>query len=104
MKKRDINLIISLLAVAAIGFAALFLFSKDGKTVVITKNKEQVFKGSLYTNQEIDLGSNTVEIKDGKVDVVYGNCKNQVCVKHKKISKKGEQIICIPNKIIITIK
>ncbi len=104
MKKADKILIISLIAVSVIGILGIFLFSKVGDTVVITRNNEQVFKGSLYYNKTIDLDTNAVEIKNGRVDMIYGSCKNQICVKHKKISKKGEQIVCLPNEIVITIE
>lgn len=104
MKKADIKLIITLAAVGVIALAAVLLCSQKGTTVVITQDKQQLFSGSLYYNQTIDLGTNVVEIKNGKVDVISADCKNQVCVDHKKITKKGEQIVCLPNKIIITIE
>lgn len=104
MKKADIKLIIVLAAVGVIALAAVLLCSKKGTKVVITQDRQQLFSGSLYYNQTLDLGTNVVEIKNGKVDVVSATCKNQVCVNHKKITKKGEQIVCLPNKIVITIK
>ncbi|HDS08919.1 MAG TPA: NusG domain II-containing protein [Firmicutes bacterium] len=39
-----------------------------------------------------------------KVSVIYSNCPLKLCVKHKEISKNGESIVCLPNKIIISIK
>ncbi len=104
MKKADVKLIVFLSVAAIIAFAAVLLCSHKGTTVVITQNNQQLYKGSLYYNTTVDLGTNLVEIKNGKVDVVSAECKNQICVNHKKITKKGEQIVCLPNKIIITIK
>lgn len=104
MKKADVKLIIALVFVGITLLVAVLLFSQKGTTVVITKEKQQLYKGSLYYNQTVDLDTNTVEIKNGTVDVIAADCKNQVCVNHKKITKKGEQIVCLPNEIIITIK
>lgn len=104
MKKADVKLIICLAAVGVILLAVVLLCSKTGKTVVITQNNKQIYSGSLYEDKVIDLKTNIIEIKNGKVDVKEAVCKNQICVKHKQISKKGEQIACIPNKILITVE
>ncbi len=104
MKKSDIKLIICLAVAGIIALAAVLLCSQKGTTVVITQNKQQLFKGSLYYNRTVDLGTNVVKIKNGRVDVISADCENQICVDHPKISKKGQQIVCLPNKIIITIK
>lgn len=47
---------------------------------------------------------NVVEIKDGKVSVIDADCNNRACVKSNAISKKGEQIVCLPHKLIVVIK
>ena len=104
MKKADFKLIICLLVAGVIAFAAVSLCSKEGKTVVITQNNKEIYNASIDEDKLIDLGTNVVEIKDGYVEVKTAVCKNQICVNHKKISKKGELIACIPNKILITVE
>ena len=104
MKKADVKLIICLAAVGVVSLMAVLLCSKDGKTVVITQNNKEIYSASLNEDKVIDLETNVIEIKNGKVDVKESVCKNQICVNHKKISKKGEQIACIPNKILITVE
>lgn len=42
-------------------------------------------------------------IKDGKADITEADCPDKVCVKQKPISKAGESLVCLPNKIIITV-
>jgi hypothetical protein len=32
------------------------------------------------------------------------DCHNQVCVEHAPISHSGESIICLPHKLVVTIK
>ena len=104
MKKADIKLIICLLAVGVISLAVVLLCSKNGKTVVITQNNKEIYRASINEDKVIDLETNVIEIKNGKVDVISAVCKNQICTKHKPIFKKGEQIACIPNKILITVE
>ena len=47
---------------------------------------------------------NVVEIKDGKVSVTEASCKNQVCVRHGAISRTGESIVCLPNRLVVRIE
>lgn len=105
MKKGDIIVIFSVLAVAIIVFFAVFSsrFEKAG-TVVVSKDNEIIFEGSLNQDKKLDIETNYLQIKDGKVKMIYANCKNQICVNHKQISQKGESIVCLPNKIIAEIK
>lgn len=104
MKKGDIIIIISLLAAALVGAVCLFTFSGKGSRVMVKQDNETVYQGSVHQDKVVMLEGNTVVIEDGKVYVRQADCKNQVCVKHQKISKKGESIICLPNRVIAEIK
>ncbi len=103
MKKGDVIIIISIALATIIGIAAIFVFSGEGSTVTIKQNNETVYSGSLYKDNEVSLSTNTVVIKNGEVYMRDATCKNQVCVKHSKISSKGESIICLPNRVIAEI-
>ena len=46
---------------------------------------------------------NKVIIKDGMVQMEESNCKNQVCVKQGRISHISQNIICLPNRVVIRI-
>ena len=46
----------------------------------------------------------TLVIKDGVADVTAADCPDHLCVKQKAISKEGESIICLPNKVVVTVK
>ena len=47
---------------------------------------------------------NVVIISGGTVVVSEASCKNQVCVKHSAISKPGESIVCLPNRLTVNIE
>ncbi len=102
MKKHDLIIIA---AAAVIALAALFAFPAErGDTVTVQKDNKTVYTGSILTDKTLDLGSNVLVIKNGEVYMKNANCKNGVCVHTGKISKKGESIICLPNRIIARIE
>ena len=47
---------------------------------------------------------NVVNISGSKVSVTEASCKNQVCVKHGAISRPGESIVCLPNRLVVCIE
>ncbi len=104
MKKGDFLIIGTVAAAFVLSVVLLFSFSKQGSRVVIKQNNEIIYNQSINQNNTINTGSNTIVIKDGQIFVANATCKNQVCVNAGKISKKGESIICLPNKVIVEIK
>lgn len=103
MKKGDLVILSVVILSACIAFSVFFSLKK-GERVVVTKNNKVVYEQTLSKDSELDLGSNILEIKNKKVKMLSADCKNQICVKHKEIEKKGERIVCLPNKIIVEIK
>ena len=104
MKKGDFIVIGTVVVVLVLSVVLLLSFSKQGSRVVIKQNNEIVYDESIRLNQTVDIGTNCITIKDGVVFVNEANCKNQVCVNTGKITKKGESIVCLPNKVIVEIK
>ena len=85
-----------------------FLWGKlqeNGTTVVVTVDGEERYRCSLFMEKEIAVDdTNTLVIKDGVADMIFADCPDQICVKHSPISKVGETIICLPNKVVVTIE
>lgn len=104
MKKGDFIVIGALCAVAAIIFLILNLLSKPSVTVTVSQNNKIVYEGKIEEDKQIKLENNTVVIKNGEVFMKEATCKNQICVKHKKISKSGESIVCLPNRVTVQTK
>ncbi len=77
---------------------------KDAQGIVsITKNGRPYGSFDLNEDRLIDMGSNVIAIKDGFVYMEEADCKNQICVNTGKISAPGQNIVCLPNRIIVTI-
>lgn len=103
LKKGDIVIISAVLVLAV--FSAAFAFSRGGGgTVTVKADNETVYTGSLYYDRTVKLDGNTVVIENGSVYVSDADCKNQICVNHSPITKKGGSIICLPNKVIVEIE
>lgn len=83
----------------------------DGAKVIIESGGELYATYSLHEDRTLkvpapnsDDAYNVVEIKDGKVSVTEATCKNQVCVRHGEISRSGESIVCLPNRLVVRIE
>lgn len=53
---------------------------------------------------DTEFGYNLIEIGDEKVRVIEADCPDQLDVKQGYISKVGEVIVCLPNRLVIEIK
>lgn len=103
LKKGDIAIIGAVAVAFVLSVVLLVSFSAQGSHVVIKQDNEIVYNKSISVDETVSLGTNTVVIKDGEVYMSEASCKNQICVNTGKISKKGESIICLPNKTIVEI-
>ncbi len=107
-KKKERNdriLIIGIIGVAVL-LSAFFLLkgSSIGTTVVVTVDGEQYGRYSLLKEQVVQIGdTNTLVIHNHEADMLFAECPDQICVKHTPISGTDENIICLPNKVVVTI-
>jgi hypothetical protein len=100
-------IIISAILLFSVGLLLVSLLSKEvGNTVVVEIDGRTVATYSLNQNGEYSLngGTNVLVIEDGKAYLNYSNCPDHTCEKTGKIQYVGQSIICLPNKIAITIK
>lgn len=104
LRKGDIIIICLILSAVLISFAAVNTFSRPASFVIVRENNELIFEGSINENRTVELAGNTLRIENGKVWVSEANCKNRICMSQGKISKSGESIICLPNRVIIEIE
>jgi hypothetical protein len=88
-------------------FFVFFLPKNQGEKVIISVDKINNFVYPLNQDKEIivngKLGEAKVIIRDGRVRILNSPCPLKICEKKGWISKKGDFIICIPNRIVIKI-
>lgn len=109
MKRNDILLIVGIVltALLAAGIYWLFIY-KEGTTVQVSINGKVTASFPLdtdttYTIKTADGGINVLEIKNGAARIAEANCPDELCVHQKKISHQGENLICLPHKVMVDI-
>lgn len=102
----DILLISVLLCLSLIIGLVVLLTRREGAYVVIEINGKETAKYSLSIDGEYSVngGTNILVVKDGEAYLTYADCPDKTCVKTGKIKHVGESIICLPNRVAITIK
>lgn len=105
MKKRDIILIASILAIAIALFLIVELTKEEGAGVTVKVDGVKVAEYSLSANGTYPLngGTNILVIEDGKAYLTDANCPDKLCVHQGKISMTGETITCLPNKLTVIV-
>ena len=48
--------------------------------------------------------TNILLIKDNCANMIEANCPDKLCVNQKAISKEKETIVCLPNKVVVTVE
>ena len=106
--RNDILFIIALLVTVAVIGVGFFLFRKEGSTVIVTVDGQTFGTYSLSENRVLDIVTgdeelNRLVIQDGRAYVETATCPDGICSSHRPISRKGESIVCLPHKVVITV-
>ena len=108
-KKRDIIVIAVIVAAALLlWFLVRTVFSTDGDMVRVTIDGRLYGEYELSKEQEIPITidgneTNRLVISEGYADMTHADCPDGLCVASPKISKAGQSIICLPNKVVVEI-
>ena len=57
-------------------------------------------RDGLFSFDGIDAG---FEVKNGKIRLTEASCPDKICVKTGYIGSSGQSIICVPNKITVSV-
>ncbi len=108
--RNDIILITAVILAAVIGIIYLNFFRSPGESVTVTVDGEVygVFSLSENISEDIYTGENNenlnrLVISDGKAFMETASCPDGICVSHKSIFRDGESIVCLPNRVVITV-
>lgn len=112
MKKNDFILIGALLIIAFAILGGQRLWQKLNTTenayVVVTVDGQEYGRYPLAedTEEVIKLGDayNKLVISEGQVKMEEASCPDKICVNHLAIHYSNESIVCLPNKVVITIE
>ena len=88
------------------GFIFVGRLMPAGETVIVEVNGKTVYKLALSEDRIVDvkgpIGITKVEVKDGRVRVLYSPCPEKIGMKQGWI-RRGV-IICVPNRVVVSIK
>ena len=108
IRKADIVLLIVLVLFGAVLALPAAMWKGSGDTVKITVNGKLFGTYDLSSDQTVEVKkngkTNIIRIEDGKVLMEQASCKNQVCVHTGRISHSGQSIVCLPNRVSVTIE
>lgn len=107
-KKKIIYDTVLVLVLAVIGISAFLItesLREEGAYAVVTVNGEWAGEYPLDKDGEYPLsgGTNLLVIQDGKAFVKDATCPDKLCINQGKISRTGERIVCLPNRVMIEI-
>lgn len=112
MNKRDLQFIMGILVIAAAAAGIFFVYARRGGgqkagSVVVEQDGREILRLSLQEDRTVYLtgadgdGYNVLEIEDGRARIWEADCPEQICVQQGWISGPGEQIVCLPHRLVI---
>jgi hypothetical protein len=111
IKRNDRILIV--LIVSIVFFSWIFLresqvpTAESGLAVVTVDGKiygRYPLKSDIKETIHVGDNYNVMEIQNGVINIKKATCPDQVCVKHRSISRNNESVVCLPNRFMITIQ
>jgi hypothetical protein len=101
----DIIVISAILLVSVALLGILTVTKKEGDLAVVEIDGKTVAKYPLDVDGVFPLngGTNILVIENGSAYLNYSSCPDHVCENTGKIRSVGETIVCLPNRVTITV-
>lgn len=103
----DIVLIAMLLALSAASLGAIHTAGFTGNHAVVQVDGKRVLELPLdrdaRTTVNGPLGVSTIVVHDGSVEIAESPCPRGVCKHMGHIRYVGEALVCVPNRVFVTI-
>lgn len=95
------------------GFCLLFRHMMQTEGTAVTVSFEGQIYGTYPLSEDREIPvyregegeiRNIVVVEDGTVYMKEADCPDKLCIRQGKISRTGESIICLPNRVTVTIE
>lgn len=97
----------SLILISVLSFTVLKAVKEPGQIAVIKVENLQKFSKNLNRAEKFSVSGHisetSIEIVGGAIRVISSGCPQKLCVRQGSISQTGEIIVCVPNKLTISI-
>ena len=108
LNRNDILLITVITASALLIAVLLFMSGRKGPCAEIYVDGILKAEYILTDDREVEIkgyngGSNILIIKDGAAYMREASCPDKLCIHQGKISRSGQAIVCLPNRVVIKI-
>lgn len=110
-KKRNEFILIGGLLLAAAVFYGMFRLSAREPAVYVdvsidgqTIREFPLDQDTEYVIESENGGINRLVIEDGAARITEASCPDKLCISQGSASERGQTIVCLPNRVVITIK
>lgn len=100
-----------LILLLGLGTAASFFFNPSSRVgtevlVILQNQKIGLFSTSKDTVFTLvgPVGKTEIQIQDARVWISKAPCRHHICQHQGKISKSGQILVCVPNRIYVQIE
>lgn len=107
MKRKEL-IFVAIVVLDLVLLAVFFKGRISGNTVTVTVDGEQVGAYPLTRSIQQPIAGYgnfhlLLVVSDGEAYVKESSCPDLICQQHAPISRSGEQIICLPARVVITV-
>ena len=109
--RNDVLFIAVLLLLVSLVGAAFFFLRGEGDTVTVSVDGKHYGTYPLHTDLTLSIRTgdggdqeNVLVIRGGKACVESATCPDGICADHHPVSREGETIVCLPNRMIVTVR
>ena len=109
--RNDLILIAVLLVSLSLAGLAFYFFREEGDVVAVEIDGKPYGTYALSEDRTVEIRTgeggeqlNLLVIKDGKAFVETATCPDGICAAHKPIFREGESIVCLPHRVVVTVR
>ena len=107
LKKGDFAIILFFAAICVLLFLPSLFSGGNRVTAVIWCGGEkfrEIDLSSVEESYEIEVNGCVLSVEKGKIAFVSSTCRDKLCKKSGHLSKNGDTVACVPNKVVVRIE
>ena len=107
--RNDIVIIAVLALLILLSFLSkMIIFGEKGEFLVVAVDGSEQGRYPLSEDYEgiieTDYGRNVFVIKDGAAFMKEADCRDGLCMHQGKISGKGQTVVCLPHRVVLSVE